>query len=209
MCQLFLSIKIYPAGYHGVINHIQKTSTLEKEIWRHTKWGERREGGHGKNRWPISGASFGFWPLKDREKKNDTGFFPSNETYVSSIFFFSWQVPQITYMSKKSFLPPAIFYTAGVTHVVRVGWGPTAQSRWFFQQCIHHLHLIGTSQLSSMWCPDSLIMPDGPVNLNLDYALESSGEALGENQTNQPHFQAVPCTNCISISSGETQALII
>lgn len=160
---------------------------LEKEIWCHPKG----SGGEGKeNMANIDHLFQSFLRIliikKTGKRRKTHRFFPLSMTYISFLFFFSWQVPQITYISKKSFLPPAVFYTAGFTCVVRVGWGPTAQLCWFFPTM-----LIGISHLSSMWCPDSPIIPDGPVNLNLDYTLESSGEAL-EGEKNNPHFQAAP-----------------
>lgn len=147
----------------------------------------------------VPPLDFGHW--KTRKGKMTHSFFPLNTTYVSFLFFFSGQVPQIADMSKISILPPAVFYTAGFTCVVRA-----QLPILLFPQSIRYLILIGTSHLSSMWC---LITPDGPVNLNLDYILESSGDALGGEIDKPTHFQAAPWTDGSSISGGEIQALLM
>lgn len=200
VCQLILSIEIDPTGSNGVINHVQKISKLEKQIGA-TQKGEM-EGEHGKYRSLFSGASSGFWALKNREKKNDShSCFPLNMTYISFLFFFSWQVPQIIDMNKKSLLPPAIS-TVLVPYVL---WGPNCPILLMFPA--RHPPPDPDWQVSSF----KYVMPD-----NTRWASKSHSwryiriirEALGE-ETNKPtHFQAVLWTNGTSISTGEIWALI-
>lgn len=187
MCWLVLSIKIDPAGYNDVINHVQKTSELEKEIWCHPN-GVGGAGEYSKYRSPFSGASIGFLQLKNGEKKKKRlgevffFFFIENDTFFSIFpqFTSSSQAPQMIYVSKKILLTTSHFLHCWFHICCKCWLGSSCPILLiFFQQFTHHLILVGTSHLY-MWCPASLVTPDGPVNLSLDSTLESSGKALGK-----------------------------
>lgn len=122
---------------------------------------------------------------KEKKRKFSHRLFPPKMTYVSSTFP-QLKVPQTAYISTKILLITSHFFIPLVSPVLQMLVGAwLVNPADVFQQCIYPpYHPDWRILSSSTWCPASRITPDGPVNLNLDYTLESSGKAL----ENKSHF---------------------